>query len=40
LTGKPEGLREKFVSVPPYPPQIAHGMPGIKTRPMHGKATN
>jgi len=40
LTGKPEGLREKCVSVPPYPPQIAHGMLGIKTRPVHGEATN
>jgi len=40
LTGKPEGLREKFVSVLPYPSQIALGMLGIETRPMHGEATN
>jgi len=40
LTGKPEGLREKFVSVPPYPPQIAHGMLGIETRHTHGEATD
>jgi len=26
--------------VPPDPPQIAHGMLAIETRPVHGEATN
>jgi len=40
LTGKPEGLREKFVSVPPFPPHIALRMLGVETRPVQGEATN
>jgi len=26
--------------VPPYPPQITYGMPGVEIRPMHGEAIN
>jgi hypothetical protein len=40
VTGKPEVLREKRVSVSFCPPQIAHEMLGIETRPMQREASN